>query len=154
MKRSGKAKKSPVKRSVKKTVATPKKAAIPAKKEAVKKAAKKSSAKISKPVKSVLPSLPATSPLWNIRDAGAVYKVRITAPGLNIKNVKINVDGNKLTVSSIQESTRADKQKTYVVREYSYSSWSRSVLLPQRVNAHDIKVRYNEGILKLDLPKF
>ena len=129
-----------------------------AKKTAVKKPATKPVAK-SAP-KAVAPSMPAkkevqivSSPFWNIWDAGEDFKVRISIPGISKKDIKVKVNGNQLTISSAKESNTEEKRKNYLVQEYNFSSWSRTISLPQAVNAADIKVKYKEGLLKLDLKK-
>ncbi len=146
-------------KTTKKPTATAVKSKRPApKKPAVKKAAAKP---IVKPVvKPVQISVPAkkevqivSSPFWNIWDAGEAFKVRISIPGISKKDIKVKVNGNQLTISSSKESNTEEKNKNYVVQEYNFSSWSRTITLPQAVNAADMKVKYKEGILKLDLKK-
>lgn len=139
---------------------TPKKKAAPAKKAAAKPAKK---AAVKKPVtktpqaKAASPAVKEvqiiSSPFWNIWDAGKEFRVRISIPGLSKKNIKVGVEGNKLTISSSKESDIKDVKRDYILREYNYSSWSRSIALPQNVNAADVKVKYKDGVLKLDLPK-
>ncbi len=94
-----------------------------------------------------------SSPFWNIWDAGEDFKVRISIPGISKKDIKVKVNGNQLTSSSSKESNTEEKRKNYLVQEYNFSSWSRTISLPQAVNAADIKVKYKEGVLKLDLKK-
>lgn len=137
---------------------TTKKKSAPAKK-AAKPAAKK--AAVKKPTNTKPAPAPAvkkevqliSSPFWNIWDAGKDFKVRISIPGLSKKNIKINVVGNQLTIGSSKESETKDVKRNYIVQEYNYSSWSRMIALPQQVRAEDVKVKYKDGVLKLDLPK-
>ena len=92
-------------------------------------------------------------PFWNIWDSGDDFKVRISVPGLTKKDIKVNVNGNILTISCDSEDNKEQSKKNYIVREYSYNAWSRSIALPEKVNPEDIKIKYKDGVLKLDLPK-
>jgi HSP20 family protein len=141
-----------------KTTKKPTATAVRSKRPAVKKAAPKP---VTKPVaKAASPSVPAkkevqiiSSPFWNIWDAGEEFKVRISIPGISKKDIKVKVNGNQLTIGSSKESNREEKRKNYLVQEYSFASWSRTIALPQAVSAADMKVKYKEGVLKLDLKK-
>ncbi|MDB5227491.1 MAG: Hsp20/alpha crystallin family protein [Bacteroidota bacterium] len=115
-----------------------------------KKAASPSPSKAAEPVKG---GAIVSSPFWNIWDAGDEYKVRISVPGLSKKDIKLGVNGNNLIISSDTESQNEKSKKNYIAREYSYSSWSRTISLPEKVDPEDIKIRYKDGVLKLDLPK-
>ena len=142
-------------KTVKKPTATAAKSKRPAPKKT---GAKQEAAKpVAKPTPSVTPAKKevqiVNSPFWNIWDAGNDFKVRISIPGISKKDIKVKVNGNQLTISSSKESNTEEKKKNYLVREYSFSSWSRTIALPQAVNSADMKVKYKEGVLKLDLKK-
>lgn len=98
-------------------------------------------------------ALVLSSPFWNIWDAGKEYKVRVSIPGLTKRNIKVEVNGNLLTISS-EKSTKSKKsEKNYLVREYNYSSWSKSIAMPQIIDAKGIKVSDKDGVLKINLHK-
>ncbi len=58
-----------------------------------------------------------------------------------------------LTISSEKEETKEDKEAQYTRKEYNYSSFSRSFTLPEEVNQDKIEAQYEDGVLKLTLPK-
>ena len=94
------------------------------------------------------------NPFWNIWDAGTQYKVRLSVPDLYKKNITVEViEGNFLTVSSKNEIKTKKEGKNYIVREYSYDSWSKSIYLPKNVLADSVKVKYKEGVLKITIDK-
>ena len=66
---------------------------------------------------------------------------------------EIDVEGNMLTNSSEQEETKEQKDEQYTRREFSYSSFSRSFSVPDDVKQDKIEAVYEEGILKISLPK-
>jgi HSP20 family protein len=122
------------------------------------KAAPKKAVAKAKPVKKTtkkVPALPVVmmTPFWNIRDNGDAYKVSVSIPGLSKKNVKIEVNGPILTVSSEKEAAASKKDKQFVVKEYHYSAWSKSVALPQAVADEPVSVKYKDGVLKIELEK-
>ena len=58
-----------------------------------------------------------------------------------------------ITISSEQDEKKEEKDVRYTRHEYSYSSFSRSFTLPDDVNQDKIEASYNDGVLKLVLPK-
>jgi HSP20 family protein len=92
-------------------------------------------------------------PAVNITENKDNYEVSLAAPGMKKDDFKIDVDGNMLTVSAEKEETKEEKDKKFTKREYNYSSFSRSFTLPEEVNQEKIEARYEEGVLKLMLPR-
>lgn len=94
-----------------------------------------------------------TVPAVNITEDKDGYKVTVAAPGLKKTDFKIDVEGNMLTISSEKEDHKEEKDRHYTRREYSYSSFSRSFTLPENVKQDKIEATYEDGVLKLSLPK-
>lgn len=94
-----------------------------------------------------------TVPTVNVTEEKDKYNLSLAAPGLAKKDFKVDVNGNILTISAQKEESKEEKDKTYSRREYNYSSFSRSFTLPDEVEADKIDASYEEGILKLMLPK-
>jgi HSP20 family protein len=94
-----------------------------------------------------------TIPSVNITETNHEYQVSLAAPGLKKDDFKIDVDGNMLTISSEKEQTKEEKEKKFTRKEYSYTSFSRSFTLPEEVNKEKIEARYEDGVLKLSLPR-
>ena len=92
-------------------------------------------------------------PAVNIMEHKDEYQVSLAAPGLNKEDFKIDVDGNMLTISSEKEKNREEKDKRFTRKEYSYSSFSRSFTLPEEINKEKIEAKYEDGVLKLCLPR-
>jgi len=98
-------------------------------------------------------------PAVNIIERKDDYLVSMAAPGLKKEDFKIYVEGDLLIISSEKEEEKEEKDKKgenderYTRREYSYSSFERSFTLPDGVNKDKIDAHYEDGLLKLILPK-
>ncbi|MCS6820030.1 MAG: Hsp20/alpha crystallin family protein [Chitinophagales bacterium] len=94
-----------------------------------------------------------TMPAANIAETDKEYSIELAVPGFKKEEFKIKVDKDVLTISAESESETKEEKKEYTRREYNYSSFSRSFRLPDNVKDDAIKARYENGILKLSLPK-
>jgi HSP20 family protein len=92
-------------------------------------------------------------PAVNITENKDEYKVALAVPGMKKEDFKIDVDGNMLTISSEKEENKEEKDKKFTRKEYNYSSFSRSFTLPDEVNKERIEAKYEEGVLKISLPR-
>ena len=92
-------------------------------------------------------------PAVNITEQKDDYLVSLAAPGLKKDDFKIDVDGNMLTISSEKEDTKEEKDKKFTRKEYNYSSFSRSFSLPEEINKEKIEAYYEDGVLKITLPR-
>lgn len=89
----------------------------------------------------------------NIEENEKDYRIDIAAPGLERKDFKVEVDNGVLIVSAEKEEEKKEKRKNYRRREFSYSSFSRSFILPDNSLADKIDAKYENGILHIMLPK-
>jgi HSP20 family protein len=82
-------------------------------------------------------------------------EIEITAelPGLEDKDVQVNVADNLLTIRGEKRAEREDKNKDYHVVERSYGSFSRTLELPEGVDADAIQATISKGVLKVVVPK-
>lgn len=93
-------------------------------------------------------------PAVNVTDNKDNYMVTLAAPGLKKEDFKIDIDGNMLTISCEKEETKEEKETRFTRKEYSYSSFSRTFTIPEDVNREKIDAMYENGELRLMLPKF
>jgi HSP20 family protein len=82
-------------------------------------------------------------------------EIEITAelPGLEEKDIQLNVADNVLTIRGEKKNEREEKEKDYHLVERSYGSFTRAVQLPDGVNADGIKAVMSKGVLKVTVPK-
>lgn len=92
-------------------------------------------------------------PAVNVVENKDHYTVSIAAPGLKKQDFKIDVDGNMLTISCEKEDHKEEKGARFTRKEYNYSSFSRSFTIPDEVRKEKIEAKYEDGILKLMMPR-
>ena len=92
-------------------------------------------------------------PAVNIRDKEKEYLIEVAAPGMKKEDFNIDMEQGMLTISSQKEEEKSEDNDNFRRREYNYSSFSRSFSLPDNVKPEDIKARYEDGVLKLTVPK-
>jgi HSP20 family protein len=82
-------------------------------------------------------------------------EIEITAelPGLEEKDVQINVADNILTIRGEKKAEKEEKDKNYRLIERSYGSFERTLELPDGVNPDAIKATIAKGVLKVTVPK-
>lgn len=82
-------------------------------------------------------------------------EIEITAelPGLEEKDIQLNVADNVLTIRGEKKNEREETKKDYHLVERSYGSFTRSVQLPAGVNADNIKAVMSKGVLKVTVLK-
>lgn len=95
-----------------------------------------------------------TLPAVNIKEDEDGFEVEMSAPGLDKKDFKVELNNNVLTISSEKKTENETKEgEQFTRREFSYQSFSRSFTLPETVESEKIKAKYENGILKLNIPK-
>ena len=99
-------------------------------------------------------STSTTVPAVNIKENGDTFEVEVAAPGMAKDDFKVTLDGNLLTISSAKEEKNEEQTDTYTRREFSYQSFQRSFELQKDVVDQDnIQARYENGMLRLTIPK-
>lgn len=94
-----------------------------------------------------------TSFKTDIRDEGDKYVMEAELPGFDKGDIQLDITGNKLTLSAVHNEKKVDKKdNTYICRERSYGSYSRSFDITG-IDADKIEAEYNNGILSMVMPK-
>lgn|SRR5690606_35786913 len=96
----------------------------------------------------------STMPSVNIYEDEDHFAVEMAAPGMKKDDFKVELDNNRLTISSNKQHEQEENKKGYTRREFSYQSFQRHFLLPKDVMDEDkIEARYEDGVLRLTIPK-
>jgi len=95
-----------------------------------------------------------TLPSVNIKESSEEFEVEVAAPGLTKKDFRIELNHDQLTVSSEQETEQESREgQQFALREFSYQSFSRTFTLPNIVDSEKIGAKYENGILRIVIPK-
>ena len=94
-------------------------------------------------------------PRMNLEEHDKAYELTVEVPGVNKENIHIEVDGGRLAIwgEKRTERTEGGKDKKYHLREISSGSFRREILLPEDVKADSIEAKYDNGHLRVSLPK-
>ncbi|MCD8164851.1 MAG: Hsp20/alpha crystallin family protein [Bacteroides sp.] len=98
----------------------------------------------------------ATAPAINVIETEKDYKVEVAAPGMKKEDFNIRIDEDKNLVISMekkQENQEENKEGCYLRREFSYSKFQQTILLPDNVATENISATMDNGVLTLDIPK-
>jgi HSP20 family protein len=97
----------------------------------------------------------ASVPAVNIKEDEKSFELELAAPGLKREDLKIEIDHNVLSISSTAENKReeTDEKGGYTRREFHYQSFRRAFTLPDTVASDKIEAKYDQGILRVTLPK-
>lgn len=98
-------------------------------------------------------SRPTSMPAVNIREDEKNYFLELAVPGMDKKDIKINIDEDVLTISSETKNEMENNQDGYTRKEFSYSSFVRNFYIPENVKRENINAGYKDGILTVSFPK-
>ena len=103
-----------------------------------------------------MPKANCTAPAINVKESDKAYTVELAAPGMKKEdfNVHINDEGNLIIkMEQKQEHKDEDKNMRYLRREFSYSKYEQTLILPDDVKKDDIKAHVENGVLTVELPR-
>lgn len=103
-----------------------------------------------------MPRLNATAPAINVVENDKEYKVEVAAPGMRKEDFQIHIN-NEGNLSIKMESKKEDEQKEskgrYLRREFSYSKFEQTLVLPEDIDKDKISAKVTDGVLRILLPK-
>lgn len=88
----------------------------------------------------------------DIRENDKEYAVEADLPGVDKKDIDVKWEDNLLTISARQEDVENEEKDDYIRRERNYGEFRRSFML-DNVRGQDIKAEFDNGVLKVILPK-
>ncbi len=95
----------------------------------------------------------AWMPKIDVKSKGDDIVVRAELPGVDPAEVDIEVTDGVLTIKGERKAEEEREGEGWLIRESSYGSFERSMVLPEGVTAEDIKADYTDGILEIHVPK-
>lgn len=92
-------------------------------------------------------------PPVNIIEKNDLYHIELAAPGMEKADFNVKLDGKVLTISTEKKEEKNTENEKMIRKEFSYRSFKRSFTVDDKIDAANITAKYENGILKLDLPK-
>jgi len=99
------------------------------------------------------PTFGELMPSMDLSETDKEIEITAELPGLEEKDVQLNVADNVLTIRGEKKDERGEKDKNYQLIERSFGSFMRTVELPAGVNLDGIKAVMTKGVLKVTVPK-
>lgn len=104
----------------------------------------------------------ATAPAVNIIEDEHEYKVEVAAPGMTREDFKVHINEDNELIISVEKKTEEQEQDrdrgrkhkgTYLRREFSYTQFQQSLLLPDNIERDQIAASVENGVMTIDIPK-
>jgi HSP20 family protein len=93
------------------------------------------------------------TPVVDIYDNDDAIVIKAELPGVDKKDIVVDVDGGRLTLRGERSSENEVKEDSYHRRERAYGKFERVFTLPAEVDPDMIEADYRDGILKINIPK-
>lgn len=99
-----------------------------------------------------------TAPAVNILETEHDFQIEVAAPGMTKEDFKVNINEDNELVISMEKRTENKEENpkhkgTYLRREFSYSRFQQSLILPDTVEKENITARVENGVLTVEIPK-
>ena len=98
----------------------------------------------------------ASSPAINVIETDKAYKLELAAPGMTKEDFSVRIDEeNNLVISMEKKAENKEEKKDgrYLRREFSYSKFQQTMILPENVDKDHISAQVENGVLNIELPK-
>ena len=104
-----------------------------------------------------MPRMKATAPAVNVKEDAKAYTMELAVPGIKKEfcRVNINADGNlEVAIENKLEHKEDNKKEHFLRREFSYSNYQQTYVLPDDIEKEHIAAKVDNGVLTITLPKF
>jgi HSP20 family protein len=98
-------------------------------------------------------SLRRWMPAMDLVETDESFVLRADLPGIGEEDVRIELEDDTLTVSGERKAEHESKGEGYYRVERATGSFSRSLRLPQGVNAEAVSANFDRGVLEVRIPK-
>lgn len=98
----------------------------------------------------------ATAPAINVLENEQGYELELAAPGMTKEDFKVTLDENGDLVINMEKKVENNEEKKrghYLRREFSYSKYQQTMLLPDDADREKINAQVENGVLKVNIPK-
>lgn len=95
----------------------------------------------------------ANTPLVNVINQDNQYVIEVAAPGIKKEDISIKLENNKLVIASESKDEKNEKNINYTIKEFGFTSFSKTFFVPKDIEAEKINADYNNGVLSVSIPK-
>jgi HSP20 family protein len=92
-------------------------------------------------------------PAVNVKDKKHVYELEMAAPGFKKEDFKVSAENGLLVISAENKNEQKEENENFTRQEFSYSSFTRTFNLPDNIVKDEIKAKYQDGLLRVELKK-
>ena len=103
-----------------------------------------------------MPRMKATAPAVNVKEDAKAYTMELAVPGIKKEfcRVNINADGNlEVAIENKLEHKEENKKEHFLRREFSYSNYQQTYVLPDDIVKDHIAAKVDNGVLTITMPK-
>ena len=103
-----------------------------------------------------MPKMKATAPAVNVKEDANAYTMELAVPGIKKEfcRVNINADGNlEVAIENKLEHKEENKKEHFLRREFSYSNYQQTYVLPDDIVKDQIAAKVDNGVLTITMPK-
>ncbi len=93
------------------------------------------------------------TPHIDVYETDTSYILKMEIAGVSPEDVHIHLDGRTLTITGHREDEVESERRHFHLMEISYGQFSRSVELPKPLSGSEVRAVYNQGILRIEIPK-
>ena len=98
----------------------------------------------------------STAPAINVIESEKDYKIELAAPGMTKEDFNVRIDDDNCPAGSMEKKNENKDEKhngRYLRREFSYSKFQQTMILPDDVDKEKISAKVEHGVLTVDVPK-
>ena len=95
----------------------------------------------------------ATAPAINVLETENSYELELAAPGMTKDDFKVTLDNDGDLVINMEKKQEEKRHGHFLRREYSYTKFQQTMLLPDDTNREAINAKVENGVLTVTMPK-
>ena len=95
----------------------------------------------------------ANQPAVNVKETDEAYMIEVAAPGLLKDDFQVSCENQRLIIRAEHQTKEEKKEDDYMRREFNFTRFERHFQLPEDVLADSVKATYENGLLKINMPR-
>ena len=103
-----------------------------------------------------MPKMKATAPAVNVKEDAKAYTMEVAVPGIKKEFCRVNINEDRnldIAIENKMEHKEEDKKQHYLRREFSYSNYQQTYVLPDDIVKDNIAAKVDNGVLTITMPK-